>query len=73
MTDEMRAALCEKALRETYNTLLQIYDTLSGEEQRAFDIGEAFGCIKIALHPETDPQECVRYVRGGAEDEPDTV
>lgn len=73
MTDEARLALCEKALRETYNTLLQIYDTLSGEEQRAFDIGEAFGCIKTALHPDYNPEDYVQYMRGGAENEPDTV
>lgn len=73
MNSDIEKEIYKKALRAAYEEMLMVYETYTSEEQRIFDIGEVFGIIKLALHANTDLQECLRYMAGGADNEPDTV
>jgi len=62
-----------------YNDLLGVYDTLSSEEQKAFDIGELFGMVKViasGVYKEDEPTNPTgdgSEMQEAVENEPDTV
>ena len=38
-----------KTIRDIYDDMLEMYQTLDGDQQRVFDMGEVFGTAKEAL------------------------
>lgn len=68
-----------RVFKMMYNDLLGVYDTLSSEEQKAFDIGELFGMVKViasGVYEEDEPTNPTGdgpEMQEAVEDEPDTV
>lgn len=65
-----------RVFKMMYNDLLGVYDTLSSEEQKAFDIGELFGMVKVIaseVYEEDEPTGDGSEMQEAVEDEPDTV
>lgn len=55
-TIAVRKSQAQRALDNTKETLLSIYENMTEDEQRIFDLGEAFGRICSAIEEEDDVQ-----------------
>lgn len=55
-TIALRKSQAQRALDNTKETLLSIYENMTEDEQRIFDLGEAFGRICSAIEEEDDVQ-----------------